>query len=461
MSEGLTREKLLDAALRVLDEAEEETPLSSLARQVGRRLALALDEAAVATLEQVLRQEGAAYLLPPAVTGSGWALSDNGRVYVLSQSAEREDYTQPAALADAPPPDEITQAPFNPALIRVDTEQMPIYHVLRLIEKKRIVLDPEFQRNFIWDSTRQSRLIESILLRIPLPAFYLDATRDNTYLVVDGLQRLSTLDRFCNQQAFALSDLSYLKDLEGKRFDELPGTMQTTLTERTKLTVYTILPETQPQVKFLIFHRVNTGGMALTSQEIRHALYQGPATGLLKELAEGAAFLSATDRSVSARRMDDRECVLRFIAFHLYPYEQFGTRLSPGEPANLDGLLNRTMDELNQRSAAGLAQISDSFADSMHKAAALFGPYAFRKRFEREEKRQPINKPLFECWSVLLGAYQLDDLLKQRELITDAFLELMNGDITFVNAISYGTGSPGTVKYRFATIQRLLQRFLP
>lgn len=457
MSAGIAENELLETALRVLEEAEEEVTLNSLARQVGKKLRIAVDKN---TLEQLLRREAATYVLPPQEEGAGWLLTDEGRVYVQRRSVETEEREITVQPADSAVPEQEIQTPFNPALIKVDTEQMPIYHALRLIEQKRIVLDPEFQRNFIWDNARQSRLIESILLRIPLPAFYLDATRENTYLVVDGLQRLSTLDRFCNQKAFGLTGLSYLKDLEGKRFDELPVSMQTTITERTKLTVYTILPETPPQVKFLIFHRVNTGGLALTSQEIRHALYQGPATRLLKQLAGEQAFLDATDRSVSPQRMDDRECVLRFIAFSLYPYEEFGSRLSPGEPANLDGLLNRTMEELNRRSEAGLAQIKDDFIASMRKAHMLFGPYAFRKRFQREERRQPINKPLFEVWSVLLRAYPMEELEKHRETIVDGFIEVMQSDIDFGNAISYATGSPARVKYRFGRIQRLLQEIM-
>jgi hypothetical protein len=457
MSAGIANDELLEAALRVLDEAEEEVTLNSLARQVGKKLGIEADKGA---LEQLLRREATSYVLPPQEEGAGWSLTEAGRVLVQRRSVESEERELTVQPAAAPAPDQEIQAPFNPALIKVDTEQMPIYHALRLIQQGRIVLDPEFQRNFIWDNARQSRLIESILLRIPLPAFYLDATRENTYLVVDGLQRLSTLDRFCNKQAFRLSGLSYLKDLENRRFDELPASMQTTITERTKLTVYTILPETPPQVKFLIFHRVNTGGLALTSQEIRHALYQGPATRLLKELAEDQAFLDATDRSVSPLRMDDRECVLRFIAFHLYPYEEFGSRLTPGEPANLDGLLNRTMDELNRRSEPGLAQIRDDFTVSMRKAHMLFGPYAFRKRYQREEHRQPINKPLFEVWSVLLKAHPQEELEKRREELVDGFIEVMQTDIDFVNAISYATGSPGRVKYRFGRIQRLLQEIM-
>lgn len=453
--------ELLKIAIKILVEGEEALSFDNLVRRIGRQRGQVLDAEEQNQFERLLRREAAALIRPPEQTGEGWEATLEARIFVEKNSTDYEEQTPPPfqTSIELLATDAILK-PFNPTLIRVETEQMPIYHALKLIRDGRIKLDPEFQRNFIWDRTRQSRLIESLLLRIPLPAFYLDATRDSTYVVVDGRQRLTTLDEFCNKQTFALTGLEYLDEHDNKKFSDLPLSLQTSITERTKLTVYTILPETPEQVKFMIFSRVNTGGLTLTAQEIRHAMFQGQATQVLNRLAMSADFLNTTAYSISTKRMDDRECVLRFLAFHFNPYEEFGTKLSPEEPANLDGFLNRTMMQLNQFPPTTLEQTEEIFRSSMIKAHHIFGSYAFRKLYRRNDRRMPISKPLFEVWGVLLRDYTLERLDQQREAIVDGFIDIMTGDNDFVSSISYGTGSVASVKYRFNRIRRLLQEVM-
>ncbi len=150
---------------------------------------------------------------------------------------------------------------------------MTVFQVIRMIDYQSILLHPEFQRNLVWDPRRKSRLIESILIRIPLPSFYLDALNDENWSVVDGLERLNTLHEFLHNQ-FALSDMEFLGDIDGKRFSELPQAFQRRI-EDTILSVYVIMPGTPPQAKFTIFRRLNTGGIVLSAQEIRHCTNPG------------------------------------------------------------------------------------------------------------------------------------------------------------------------------------------
>ncbi len=346
--------------------------------------------------------------------------------------------------------------PFDPALIRVDTRPMTI-DLLRLrIEYQELDLAPGFQRKGgIWKDDAQSRLIESMLVRIPLPAFYMDATNDEKWLVVDGLQRLTTLKRFMIDKQLRLSGLEFLKNLEGKSYDELPRHYQRRIAE-TQITVYLIEKGTPDKVKFNIFKRINTGGLPLSSQEIRHALNQGEATKLLAQLADSDVFKKAVDYGIRDDRMADRECVLRYLAFTVTPYTKYD--------GDFDGFLNKAMADINNMSDQEREYLRHQFERAMLIARNLFGRDAFRKRYSGWAPRQPINKPLFESWSVNFN--QLDDeqiqvLENRKDLLREEFIELMNNpDRKFNEAISLATGDPKKVRLRFEAIKQLIKEVL-
>jgi hypothetical protein len=390
-------------------------------------------------------------ILPPTDSDT-WTLDARGRDFLQRTATEIED---PLGGDEAAEEGEVP-LPFDPSKIRVDNRQMTLFQVLRKIDRGEIWLQPDFQRNVVWDDVRKSRLIESALLRIPLPAFYLDAADDDKWQVVDGLQRLSTFQDFYSGR-LQLTGLEFLVQLNHKRYREIPRSYQRQLEDSTILNINIIQPETPRNVKFMIFNRVNTGGLPLTAQEIRHALYEGPVRGFLKGLAESGEFLEATTGSVSPLRMDDRECVLRFLAFFLFPYERFGRRNVESSTVNLETLLNQTMDQLNSLSEQRRGEIGDAFRSSMRKARIVFGDYAFRKLYERNGRRNLISKALFEVWSVLLVPYPQGYLHEKASVIQDRFIEIMRYDNEFGVAISSGTGSRRSILKRFGTIERLLQ----
>ncbi|MCA1995147.1 MAG: DUF262 domain-containing protein, partial [Coleofasciculus sp. S288] len=225
---------------------------------------------------------------------------------------------------DIEPEEEVITTPFDPSKIRVDTRPMTIDLVLKRIRFAEIDLAPDFQRHAnIWNDTAKSRLIESILIRIPLPAFYMDATNEDKWLVIDGLQRLSTLKQFVIDKTLRLNNLEFLTNLKDNTYDVLPRNYQRRIDE-TVLTVYLIEKGTPPAVKFNIFRRINTGGQPLSPQELRHALNPGQATKFLDRLAKSKEFKKATNiSSKRQQRMDDHEFVLGFIAFLLTPYTDY------------------------------------------------------------------------------------------------------------------------------------------
>jgi hypothetical protein len=189
------------------------------------------------------------------------------------------------------------EKPFNPTLINILSKQMSLDTLLKRMREGEVDLAPDFQRAEVWKPTARSRLIESLLIRIPLPAFYMDATNEDSWLVVDGLQRLSTLRDFAVKKTMRLRDLEFLVQFDGMRYGDLPRNYQRRI-EETQVTVYLIEKGTPPEVKFNIFKRINTGGMPLSSQEIRHALNQGPVTSYLKKLAHSQDFKQATYNGV-------------------------------------------------------------------------------------------------------------------------------------------------------------------
>ncbi len=350
--------------------------------------------------------------------------------------------------------DRITD-PFNPALIRVETRPLTINLLLSRIQNNELDLSPGFQRKGgIWTEGAQSRLIESILIRIPLPAFYFDAMDDNKWLVVDGLQRLTTLNRFVLEQNLKLCEMEFLRDLHGLTFSELPRPYQRRIME-TQVTVYLIERGTPNEVKFNIFKRINTGGLPLSAQEIRHALNQGKATDLLARLAQSQEFMKAIHDGIRDDRMADRECVLRFLAFTITPYSSYKSR-------EFDSFLNDCMASINKMPEQELRKLEYRFLRAMNAANNIFGSDAFRKRYRLEAPRYPINKALFESWSVNLS--QLSDeeinlLATRKDELISAFVVLMN-DRDFDRAISLGTGDIKKLNLRFSEIHRIIEEVL-
>lgn len=346
--------------------------------------------------------------------------------------------------------------PFDPTLIRVDTKPMTIDLLLSRIAYQELDLQPGFQRKAgIWSDGVQSRLIESTLIRIPLPAFYMDATDEDKWLVVDGLQRLTTLKRFVIDKTLVLQGLEFLTQLNGKGYDALPRNLQRRIAE-TQVTVYLIEKGSPDEVKFNIFKRINTEGLPLSAQEIRHALNQGNAAQLLTGLANSDEFKKAVDYGIRDDRMADRECVLRFLAFTITSYTKYDK--------DFDSFLNSAMAQINKFSDQELENLACQFRRAMLAARDIFGSDAFRKRYKETASRMPINKPLFESWSVNLNQLtdeQLQLLKERKDILRKRFIDLMNDrNIGFNEAVSLSTGSRMKVQLRFSVIEQLIKDVL-
>lgn len=340
---------------------------------------------------------------------------------------------------------------FDPSQIRVSYKEFPIDMILKRIERKELDLNPDFQRTgSIWNEQAQSRLIESLLIRIPLPVFYIDGSEEDKWIVVDGLQRLSAFKNFALDKKLKLSGLEFLVSLHGKSFDELPRSMQRRILE-SSIGIYLIEAGTPQLVKLSIFKRINTGGMPLSLQEIRHALYQGQATKLLNEVVESEEFKISTGGTISEERMVDRECVLRGLSFMLNPYQNYISK-------DLDGFLNKTMETIQELHPVEIEKLKKRFKRSLIANYEIFGKSTFRKK-----AGSPINKQLFEVWVFCIDQLKDRDLeiLSRRKLkVAKNFIKLLSTDEDFMSSITVGTSEVKKVKIRFSRIDKFLKDML-
>jgi hypothetical protein len=318
--------------------------------------------------------------------------------------------------------------PFDPSKIDIKMDKMTIVSITKRITYGELEFDSEFQRKSgLWNVVQKSQLIESILLKIPLPAFYFDATNDDNWLIIDGLQRISTLKEFVVDKSFILTGMEFLKELNGLKFDKLPRSLQRRI-EETNVIAYLVNPATPANVKFNIFKRINTGGLVLEAQEIRNALYQGHASRFIKELAKLPEFTNATDNSIKSDRMLDREFCLRYVAFTCLSLDMYN--------GYIDEFLNMAMDFLNNATEQRLNVIKKDFIRSMIACENIFGRFAFRK-MANDGRKRPINKAIFEIWSYItytLNDNEIDIIVKRGKRLQSEFIRLCE-DYYFLNAL--------------------------
>lgn len=348
----------------------------------------------------------------------------------------------------------IMEDPFNPSEINIIPKSPTISLLVKRMSAKNPEIDlfPEFQRSDdLWSVQKQSQLIESILISFPLPAFYFDGTDDDKWLVVDGLQRLSSIRNFVIDKTLRLTGLEFLEDLEGESFDGLPRSLQRKI-EETQIIAYIIQPGTPTKVKYNIFKRINTGGLVLTPQEIRHALNQGIPAKFIADLANIKEFKKATEYRINTTRMLDREFVTRFIAFYLNEPNSY--------VPDLDSFLNKSMGQITSLTKEERQKIKSDFTDSMDLAYSIFNRWAFRKADLFPDRRKPINKALFEVWAVNLAKLpesKRNIVEKKKKEVLNRFVEMMKNDPKFVDSITSGTGGRQQVITRFEMIKQLLK----
>ena len=359
----------------------------------------------------------------------------------MTELHEETVLDEPEGIGDDEGPQE-SNYPLNNILIR--NENRTVYDVLRRIGQGQYVMDPDFQRDFVWDDTQQSKLIESVLMRIPLPVFYLAEDQDGKMIVVDGLQRLSTFRRFVDGSLRLR--LGKQSELNGKRFDDLTAGLQNRI-EDCNLTLYVIDARVPERARLDIFDRVNSG-VPLTRQQMRNSLYNGAATRWLRRETETDLFLEATGGSLRKGTMRDREFVNRFCAFHLFPLGQYR-----GE---MDEFLANALISMNSMDDQELDELSSLFQTGLKNNLKVFGRHAFRKRQRGQDHRNVINASLWDVMVTGLSSISPEVVESRADALQEGLYRLLD-DEDFIAAITYGTNDTRRVTDRFHMARDLFE----
>lgn len=333
--------------------------------------------------------------------------------------------------------------PIDTMMIRKETRT--IFDVVRRIEKGGFVLDPDFQRDFVWNSERQSRLIESVIMRIPLPVFYLAEDMEGRTIVVDGLQRLTTFQRYLSDK-FAL-ELEHQETLNGKKFSDLPPKLQNRV-EDCSLELYIIDAQVPERAKLDIFERVNSGE-PLTRQQMRNCIYTGPASRWLRDEVANSLFVKATGGSLRQKTMRDREFANRFCAFYLLGPEEY-------RKSDMDDFLARSLTQMNRMSDSELKALSCAFRTGLKNNLAMFGDHSFRKHKANQQRRSVVNASLWDVMSTGLAKVDESTLQSKQNEFRNAYYNLL-GNYEFIDAITYSVNSTNKVQKRFYLANRIFK----
>ena len=348
------------------------------------------------------------------------------------------------------------QAKARERTVKTQASEYDIETLINKIRKGHIKIDPDYQRRHRWDDATSSRLIESLLLNIPIPTIYLsqdidvDAEESDgapVYSVIDGQQRLTAILSFMNNE-LALTDLGVLDDLDGAIYEELPSFLKRRLEERT-INCLRIDSTVDSQVKYDIFERLNSGSVTLNAQELRNAVYRGPFNEILKKLAKSEDFSTVTNMSLPRRqKMEDVELVLRFFSLTGGLYKSY--------KPNMKSFLDESMRSLSTLSSNEMMELEERFFRQVRLIKAKFGDSPFAKyRFGEEKLASRFNVAVYDA--LIVAVDEAEDGRGLRDDACKAFRDLFN-NLEFFDAVSGSVNDAKKLKSRISLATEAIGR---
>lgn len=344
--------------------------------------------------------------------------------------------------------DKDTKVPYEiPREVRKITTQAydkSVSDIVRMIEDNEIRLDPDYQRNYVWDNKKSSLLIESIILNVPIPVIYVSQEKDDTWSVIDGLQRLFSLKRFFEGK-FKLNGLEILSELNKSDIKTL-NTKALRMLKNGLLRVIMITHDSNEEIKYDVFMRLNTGSVHLTEQELRNCLYRGSLNKLLKEFSQNQTWQKLLGLKEPHKRMADRELALRFLAL----YKNWNVHNSEinGYKGRMKSFLNIFMSTCQDVDSKIISEYKHIFEETVEKVLLLYGEDAFRRVNIGGEREKSINRAIMDVLMLSSTQYTKEELLLKKVEINTRLFDLITTDINFNNSIKSGTSDTKVIKYR-------------
>lgn len=349
---------------------------------------------------------------------------------------------------------DVITKPFSPSDIRLTNPPMNMGDIIDMITYNYIDFNTDYQREKdLWSDEQQSRLIESVLLGLRLPAFYFEEVSKKKWRIIDGLQRCCAIRNFCVKQSLTLENLEFLTKYDGRKFDDLHFEIKRDI-RMLPVTVNVLESGTPDDVKYILFKRLNTGGIKLSPQEIRNAVYIGKAIDIVREMSEYPEFLKATQNKIPTLRKQSMDFISRFVAFYLLGYKSYSI-------ADLDNFINDAMKGIKAGNFdTQIALMKQDFIKAMKLAMDIFGKDAFRKRTTKNGNRRPLNKAYFEVIAVTfarLNDVEIQKVKANKQLLKENLIKEMHDNTSYANAHSGGTALVGSVKKRFSVFNEVLR----
>lgn len=337
--------------------------------------------------------------------------------------------------------------PYDPTTSDIDLKEDPqsVFQLMRKYDQGHLIIDPEFQRKLVWKPEQQSKFIESVILNFPLPPFYINQRKDGKFIIIDGLQRITTLHNYINNK-FQLQGLKAIPRLNEKFFSDLDEQLKAKIEDK-KLFLYILKPSVQQRVIYDLFNRINTGGTQLSRQEIRNCIYMGKSTRLLKELSEAEYFRKAIDNGIKDTRMKDREAILRVLAFSIFHYET-------DYKGDMSDFLEKAMVEINKMKESQLNELKIQFQRLMQLTYDFFRCLNFR--YSTGTTRGRINIAVMESVAYFFFKKTDDYLFKNKEKIKANYNKLIF-DSAYEGAVRFSTGDKTRVVTRFKKVFEILE----
>lgn len=322
------------------------------------------------------------------------------------------------------------QTPIKDRAIHTQPYDLVVESLINQIDGGTIFLRPiserpDFQRRYVWTNALASRLIESILLNVPIPPCYLSQNEDYELDVIDGQQRLFSIYRFIKNQ-FQLTGLEVITEINSCRFHDLPSKLQRQLKTHT-LRLVAITNKSHQEIKFDVFQRLNTNTVPLNAQELRNCLYRGSLNNLIKEAVKYKPWLKILNKTAPDNRMRDEELVLRFFAFHIHGFESYKTPQK--------NWLNFAADAGRSYTKEMINELQDVWEKSINNSLAWFSPTECFRRQICKEKTTAINRALFDLVMYSASKIDFDTAKIKREQVRDKFNDLLKQD-EFIDHIS-------------------------